>query len=696
MSTRHGRSAPRAAKTAQRGSGESARVPRASGPLALVFAVGAGLLLHASAIRRPFFADDWLFLDVVRGRSLPAALTAPDPIGNFFRPVGRALWFWLLARVGGESPVAFHGASLLLFASAIALVWALVRQVAGARAAAIAAACFALTPAADVPVLWASGSQDLLAVVLSLTGMLLLAKNRRWAAAPLFLLAPLAKEVAAVALLPAALLARRRGEPWRATLLRVAPSLVALAAWAALAAGAAARHARPGVLAFSWSGALAALLGTARTFLGIEWSTGGAGITLPGLVAVVAIAVAAAAAFLGFGGTDAAAEDRPMAWPGAIAWVLAAAVPVAFVAPIWSSYFFLFAMAGAALLAGLVLRRGSAAAAVVAVLVVGLLGRRAAELPEFATAPGAFTAQSHVNRFYLERGMAQVDLWIRSMHEQVPTIAPNTTIFLAGLPAFAALQAGDGPMLRAVYHDPSLRSYYLSDLTPERLARGPVRFVFSVNGSGGVIDRTREPNVWVSVALGSLLDGHEATARAALDAGVRAPQATAVTHYLDAFMKLDAGDREGFARELALADCRPGRDGSAALADARARLAARDTAQALEVLFAAARENALDPRVHALAGDLHLADPALRGAAPMECYIARVLAPEDPAAWNRWAWVLFWNNRFAPAEQALQRFFALGGEAARNDPQARAFADALVRARPGGELAQRALRNPTH
>ena len=42
-------------------------------------------------LARPFFADDFLFLESARGKSLVGALLAPDPLGNFFRPVSRAL-----------------------------------------------------------------------------------------------------------------------------------------------------------------------------------------------------------------------------------------------------------------------------------------------------------------------------------------------------------------------------------------------------------------------------------------------------------------------------------------------------------------------------------------------------------------------------------------------------------------------------
>ena len=77
--------------------------------------------LHISALRLPFFADDYLFLDQVRGRSLWAALASPDPLRNFWRPVGRQLYFWLVA-LTGESPLAAHLLNLIIFAGIVAML----------------------------------------------------------------------------------------------------------------------------------------------------------------------------------------------------------------------------------------------------------------------------------------------------------------------------------------------------------------------------------------------------------------------------------------------------------------------------------------------------------------------------------------------------------------------------------------------
>ena len=132
--------------------------------------------LQVSALRLPFFADDYLFLDQLRGRSLWAAWTSPDPLRNFWRPVGRQFYFWLVALMG-ESPLAAHLLNLLLFAGIVALLFVLARRLAGPRAAAIAASVIALHYAADVPVRWASGSQDLIAVAGALGALCLVARG---------------------------------------------------------------------------------------------------------------------------------------------------------------------------------------------------------------------------------------------------------------------------------------------------------------------------------------------------------------------------------------------------------------------------------------------------------------------------------------------------------------------------------------
>src|SRR5205814_4283390 len=108
----------------------------------------------------PFFADDYLFLDQVRNRPFLAALVSPDPIGTFFRPIGRQAWFRLAGHASGQSPALFHAIDLSVFLVAITLLYRLVRRVAAPPAAIVAAAFLALHAAADVPLGWRSRRQD--------------------------------------------------------------------------------------------------------------------------------------------------------------------------------------------------------------------------------------------------------------------------------------------------------------------------------------------------------------------------------------------------------------------------------------------------------------------------------------------------------------------------------------------------------
>ena len=75
--------------------------PRLRGWLGLALILLAATWIHAGSLRAPFFADDYLFLDQTRDHSLIATLARPDPIGNYFRPVSRQIWFWIVARATG-------------------------------------------------------------------------------------------------------------------------------------------------------------------------------------------------------------------------------------------------------------------------------------------------------------------------------------------------------------------------------------------------------------------------------------------------------------------------------------------------------------------------------------------------------------------------------------------------------------------
>jgi hypothetical protein len=264
-----------AASPARPGPGAAAAArggPRIGTAAALGLILAAALVVQFQALRTPFFADDYLFLDQAGRGSLITTLTGRDPIGNFYRPVGRQLWFWLVSRAGGGSAFVFHAANLALWLAVLALLFAVARRLVGPAAGLIAAALLALHYAADVPLRWASGCQDLLAVAGALGALWLHLAGRTWWAAAALLGALLSKEVVALTPLVAVVAARGRGESWRAAALRAWPLAAAVAAWLVIAWSVAhARGGGPPGLGVTPAAGVAALAHLIQVSAGIEW-----------------------------------------------------------------------------------------------------------------------------------------------------------------------------------------------------------------------------------------------------------------------------------------------------------------------------------------------------------------------------------------------------------------------------------------
>lgn len=691
------------------------------GPPAL--AALAAALLHWRALTAPFFADDWLFLDQARLKPLLAAAFSPDPIGNFFRPLGRVLWFWTLGRLGGESPGAFHAANLLLWLASVVLLWRLAGRLAGPRAAAVAAGVFALTYAADVPVLWASGAQDLLALALALAALLAAAHGRIALAAVALFLAPFAKETVAVALVPALLLARRPGDAPAAWARRAWPLAAASLAWGALAALALARRASPeSALALSPWGPLAAVANLARVALGLEWRAGGfpwAPPALPGGAALAAIALAGLGVALvesarGRPGAPtpatkpgrkkgpaapapAAARAEPpaprSAWLAAAAWALAGAAPVALVAPIWSAYYYLFAMGGVALLAGLAAARAPAGAAAAIVLVAGFGAHQARALDEFATAPSPWSAQSHVSRFYLERGMAVAERCVADLRAARPAVPAGSTFFLSGVPAFAAVQVADGPLVRGVYRDTTLRSYYGSRFRRAALGRGEV-FVFIWDAAERrLADRTDEPDLWLSLGIGHLLNEHPETAAEAFELALEKEGDRPMPRYGAAVARAASGDSAAARRHLAALRFGFARDAGGAGEQAGRALAAGDTAAAVRLASAASAAAVFDPAPHLVLSRAYAGRPDTRGLAVLEAFAAVAFAPAHAGSWRNWAAVQRQLGYHPEAFGSLERYFELDPAARAADEEAVGWQAELRERLPGGLAAQRSMKD---
>jgi Dolichyl-phosphate-mannose-protein mannosyltransferase len=151
---------------------------------------------------RSFDGLHWLFSHNDLGES--------GSSGHFYRPLWVA-WNWAIYRLFGASGAAFHIGSFLLFALLALEVWALIRLLAGERAAWTGAFFFALYPRHGEAVAWLGGSPDLPAPLLTVAALLwLYAVRRPWlaiaGAGVLGGAAALGKEIAFVVPLLAALL----------------------------------------------------------------------------------------------------------------------------------------------------------------------------------------------------------------------------------------------------------------------------------------------------------------------------------------------------------------------------------------------------------------------------------------------------------------------------------------------------------
>jgi hypothetical protein len=675
--------------------------------LAVALILAAAVGLHLGALGSPFFADDFLFLDQVRFRSLTVVFASPDPIGNFFRPVSRQLWFWCWAGPTHESATAFHVANLGLFLAILVLFFTLIRRFLGVRAALVGAALLAVHHAADVPLLWACGSQDLLAVAGALAAVLLFVDDRRWAAALALGAALLSKETVVATPLVATLLARREREPWTRTWRRAWPMFAVLAAWAGAWIVTVGR--RPSMAHEIHSGGWAlpaALAHLLQAAVGLEWPRlWGSGLVVPPpaliLAAVALITASGAEDSTAPGAEDSTAPGRARepgvagsgraraALRGGVAWALLGALPVAVVADNWSAYYYLFALCGVALAVAAWAASRPAWVGLVLVLALGWTSHQTRSLEEFATAPGAWTLESHVNRHYLERGMSMARSFLEQLRESRPQVPHRSTLFFAGMPIQVAFQTADGPLIRWAYRDTSLRSYFFGQFRMASAERGPVFFFRVTNGR---LNELVGRDSLERIGDGLLLSEELVASRDVHILAVRAIPAQFSLRYRLAWIQGALGDSA--AMRLGLKACAlPLTAGpTPEIAAAREMVARGDTAGARSLVWQGVLRHPLDPAAHSYLAQLDVTRDDLLESCAVEAFAARVLAPEDAIAWRCWGIVQAVKGRPGLAQAALERYLALGGEAARADTQVARFLAEVRRRLPGGDVAQRDVR----
>ena len=92
------------------------------------------LALHGYVLRFPFISDDYVFICGTWAGSLRNLFGAFHTVQNYFRPLGRELYFGALSLVAGNHPLAFHLINFAVLLATVALVMALGTRLAGPRA----------------------------------------------------------------------------------------------------------------------------------------------------------------------------------------------------------------------------------------------------------------------------------------------------------------------------------------------------------------------------------------------------------------------------------------------------------------------------------------------------------------------------------------------------------------------------------
>jgi tetratricopeptide (TPR) repeat protein len=493
--------------------------------LACALFAGVLLALHGLALRFPFLADDYFFYDETRPGSGWNPAEAISLTENYFRPVGRELYFFVLSRVFGPRPLLFHLFNLAVLLACVGLVFVLARRLMGTRAAVFASGVYVLLYAHRVLLAWVSCSQDLLATALGLLAFLLYLRGRTWWSASVFWIGLFAKE--SIAALPLVLLlweawpdpgrngiaerlsagARRTLPLWGAILVWASVViLVRSARHAWLAAGEALPVAdvviRPASL---WLGLRLALL----TYVDLDQPLSNLGeAASKAVVPVLAIALSSGAVFLTrwIPRPDKKKDAGGAGWKLGLLWAVVGALPVALVGHHFSAYYVCFSAGGFALLAGWLLARTPwpTAAVVLAFAVWGVTVANRVEAFRVARESEAKDGVSYVSIARLEWQRKFVDSLHAALAENPPP--KGAILYLSHAPSYFALATFGAHGPRIWFDDPTLELSYITQYAAVDSTR-PRRFVS--------FDRER----WAFVALPNDLVDAMVAGENALSAG---------------------------------------------------------------------------------------------------------------------------------------------------------------------------------
>jgi len=482
---------------------------QAAGLLAVTLGLIAAALLalHGVVLRWPFLSDDYLFLSASRSWHDLAHAAAKTP--NYFRPLGRELYFFTGYHLAGSRPLAFHLVNFTILVATLVMVMAIGRHLAGLRAGVLAAAVYAVLYPHRVTMAWVSCAQDLMATALASLAVLAHLRGRAVLAAGAYLAGLFAKE----SIVPLPLVLVIDGA-WRwlgpmsfgtrlgGAIRRTAPMWSAAAIWAlvvfALRAARRAGAAGAGVAVADVtfdprllgeglrSSLLAcvsleqpwALLGAALARVRVPWVA----LTLLAAVAVIAHTLIASATPALTRTPQRGQVSRAVRL--GVVWVLAGAVPVALASHHFSAYYVSFMAVGFALAVGTWLARGPMPVTMVAFTGAAILGVAANEVPSFrATRPEEVSpGVSWVTFSRLRSERVFLDSLQAALRRDPPPRGGR--IYLLDLPEQSAFVTAGFRAPAVWFDDPELEMSTIGRYQPDADARPSVFLRFAAGSRG--------------------------------------------------------------------------------------------------------------------------------------------------------------------------------------------------------------------
>lgn len=460
--------------------------------LSLLIFVALLVSLHGYTLRWPFISDDYIFLTKTRRGTLGDLFLGFNVVQNYFRPIGRELYFYGVSRFAGNSPLVFRLVNLCVLTSIIGMVMALARRFSSARAAIFAGAAFTLLYTNSLLMGWVSGSQDLLATALGLLATLLYLQGRVvWAAAAYFLALFSKESVAPLPLILATWEVWRQSPKWREGLRQTRPLWLAAVLWAAIVISArvwkqawvpgesvpvADVTLEPGSILEGLRSALLTFFYVDQPFHDLGESI--SRLRVPWLAMLLAACVGVLASF-------APASDEKQAsaqgWRLGLVWTILAALPPALAGHHFSAYYVTFAGVGFALIAGPALARCPRAIAI-AVLVIAVIMNMVANGVDNFRVTRAQQMPPGVSCVTIARLKAEVH-FLRTLRKALLENPPprGASIYLSYAPRGVSFATAGSYAPQVWFNDPDLDLTYIRRYQPHADARPAIFLRFNWN-----------------------------------------------------------------------------------------------------------------------------------------------------------------------------------------------------------------------